>query len=112
MAAPHRGAAPHRLQVRVEGLSGVTYSDSLADGDKVEQQGDVVFDREVDRIYIGSPDSGVKVRCAVPWEPTNREGGPACRTCGSLLTMLACRQDSIVKAVARSVGTGRGLGGS
>jgi hypothetical protein len=48
--------------VVVEGLSGVTYMDSLADGAEVVQGGPVVFDREVDRIYLGAPDAAIKVR--------------------------------------------------
>lgn len=47
--------------VTVEGLDGVTYSDSLADGAKVTQAGAVKFDREVDRIYIATPDDAIKV---------------------------------------------------
>jgi D-hexose-6-phosphate mutarotase len=48
--------------VTVEGLSGVTYLDSLAGGAKVAQEGPVVFDREVDRIYLTAPDAAMKVR--------------------------------------------------
>lgn len=48
--------------VTVEGLSGVTYVDSLAGGAKVLQEGPVVFDREVDRIYLAAPDAAIKVR--------------------------------------------------
>jgi hypothetical protein len=41
--------------VRVTGLEGTTYSNSLAGGERVVQDGPVVFDREVDRIYINTP---------------------------------------------------------
>lgn len=41
--------------VRVTGLEGTTYSNSLAGGERVVQEGPVVFDREVDRIYINTP---------------------------------------------------------
>eukprot|EP00877_Chromochloris_zofingiensis_P012390 jgi/Chrzof1/7404/Cz02g22020.t1 len=44
-------------KVRVEGLDGVTYSDSLQGGQKIKQEGDVTFDREVDRIYVQAPDT-------------------------------------------------------
>jgi glucose-6-phosphate 1-epimerase len=47
--------------VTVEGLTGVTYTDSLAGGAKVVQEGPVVFDREVDRIYLAAPDAAMKV---------------------------------------------------
>lgn len=47
--------------VKVEGLSGVTYTDSLAGGQKVQQEGPVVFDKEVDRIYLAAPDSAMKI---------------------------------------------------
>lgn len=47
--------------VTVEGLSGVTYTDSLAGGARVVQEGPVVFDREVDRIYLAAPDAAMKV---------------------------------------------------
>lgn len=50
--------------VTVEGLSGVTYTDSLAGGARVVQQGPVMFDREVDRIYLAAPDAAMKVRSA------------------------------------------------
>lgn len=48
-------------KVSVEGLSGVTYTDSLAGGQQVQQQGPVVFDGEVDRIYLAAPDAAIKV---------------------------------------------------
>eukprot|EP00878_Enallax_costatus_P002464 GHUV01002644.1.p2 GENE.GHUV01002644.1~~GHUV01002644.1.p2 ORF type:complete len:282 (+),score=70.65 GHUV01002644.1:245-1090(+) len=48
-------------KVTVEGLSGTTYSDSLAGGQEVQQEGPVVFDREVDRIYLKAPDSGIRI---------------------------------------------------
>eukprot|EP00879_Flechtneria_rotunda_P008072 GHRR01008456.1.p1 GENE.GHRR01008456.1~~GHRR01008456.1.p1 ORF type:complete len:216 (+),score=86.37 GHRR01008456.1:152-799(+) len=48
-------------QVIVEGLEGVTYTDSLAGGQQVKQQGPVLFDREVDRIYLQAPDAAIKV---------------------------------------------------
>jgi glucose-6-phosphate 1-epimerase len=47
--------------VTVEGLSGVTYTDSLAGGAQVVQEGPVIFDREVDRIYLAAPDAAMKV---------------------------------------------------
>lgn len=47
--------------VAVEGLGGVTYTDSLAGGARVEQAGDVGFDREVDRIYLAAPDTGMRI---------------------------------------------------
>jgi glucose-6-phosphate 1-epimerase len=47
--------------VTVEGLSGVTYTDSLAGGSQVVQEGPVVFDKEVDRIYLEAPDAAIKV---------------------------------------------------
>lgn len=49
-------------QVTLQGLSGVTYMDSLAGGTKVVQDGPVVFEREVDRIYLAAPDAAIKVR--------------------------------------------------
>lgn len=52
--------------VAVEGLAGVTYTDSLAGGARVVQEGPVVFDREVDRIYLAAPDAAMKVRRARP----------------------------------------------
>lgn len=39
-------------QTRVEGLAGSPYLDSLDDHRKVLQEGEVLFDREVDRIYL------------------------------------------------------------
>jgi len=48
-------------QVTVQGLEGVTYTDSLAGGREVEQQGPVVFDQEVDRIYLATPQAPIKV---------------------------------------------------
>eukprot|EP00879_Flechtneria_rotunda_P025664 GHRR01027298.1.p2 GENE.GHRR01027298.1~~GHRR01027298.1.p2 ORF type:complete len:140 (+),score=53.72 GHRR01027298.1:578-997(+) len=48
-------------QVIVEGLEGVTYTDSLAGGQQVKQQGPVLFDREVDRIYLQAPDAAIKI---------------------------------------------------
>jgi glucose-6-phosphate 1-epimerase len=50
--------------VKVTGLEGVSYSDSLAGGAKATQEGPVVFDREVDRIYLGAPDAAMQVRGA------------------------------------------------
>lgn len=47
--------------VSVEGLGGVTYTDSLQGGSKVVQEGPVVFDQEVDRIYLAAPDAAMKV---------------------------------------------------
>lgn len=47
--------------VTVEGLSGVTYTDSLQGGVKVVQDGPVVFDQEVDRIYLAAPDAAMKI---------------------------------------------------
>ncbi len=38
-------------QTRVEGLAGALYLDSLDDHQAKNQQGEVIFDREVDRIY-------------------------------------------------------------
>lgn len=58
---PRRPVTLLPLQVTVEGLEGVTYSDSLAGGQRVAQQGAVVFDREVDRIYLAAPDAAMKV---------------------------------------------------
>lgn len=40
----------------VSGLAGVSFVDKLAAAAVVEQEGDVVIDREVDRIYRVSPD--------------------------------------------------------
>jgi D-hexose-6-phosphate mutarotase len=48
--------------VSVSGLDGITYTDSLQGGQSVQQSGDVIFDQEVDRIYLAVPDSGVQVR--------------------------------------------------
>jgi D-hexose-6-phosphate mutarotase len=48
--------------VAVSGLDGVTYTDSLQGGQRVQQSGDVTFDQEVDRIYLAVPESGVQVR--------------------------------------------------
>ena len=51
----------HFSQVRVEGLDGVAYTDSLQGGKRVVQEGPVVNGAEVDRIYVAAPDS-IKVR--------------------------------------------------
>lgn len=51
-------------QVVVEGLAGVTYTDSLKGAAKVVQEGQVVFDQEVDRIYLEAPDAAIKVSWA------------------------------------------------
>lgn len=48
-------AVPAIGDVQVTGLEGTTYSNSLAGGERVVQEGPVVFDREVDRIYINTP---------------------------------------------------------
>jgi D-hexose-6-phosphate mutarotase len=62
-AALHTYFAASAIEgVTVEGLSGVTYTDSLAGGARVVQEGPVVFDREVDRIYLAAPDAAMKVR--------------------------------------------------
>jgi glucose-6-phosphate 1-epimerase len=43
-------------QVRVTGLQGVTYTDSLKGGERVTEAGEaVMFDQEVDRVYLGVP---------------------------------------------------------
>lgn len=47
--------------VAVSGLDGVTYTDSLQGGQHMQQSGDVIFDQEVDRIYLAVPDSGVQI---------------------------------------------------
>ncbi|KIZ07527.1 aldose 1-epimerase [Monoraphidium neglectum] len=44
-------------KVRVEGLDGVGFTDSLQGGKPLTQEGPVVFDQEVDRVYIGTPGS-------------------------------------------------------
>ncbi|KAF6257429.1 galactose mutarotase-like protein [Scenedesmus sp. NREL 46B-D3] len=49
-------------KVAVSGLDGLTYADSLQGGQSVQQSGDVIFDQEVDRIYLAVPDSGVQIR--------------------------------------------------
>lgn len=49
-------------KVTVEGLDGVTYTDSLQGGTKITQAGPVIFDREVDRIYLAAPDAAMKVK--------------------------------------------------
>jgi D-hexose-6-phosphate mutarotase len=51
--------------VSVSGLDGITYTDSLQGGQSVQQSGDVIFDQEVDRIYLAVPDSGVQVCCTL-----------------------------------------------
>jgi glucose-6-phosphate 1-epimerase len=62
-AALHTYFAASSIEgISVEGLSGVMYMDSLAGGSKVVQEGPVVFDREVDRIYLAAPDAAIKVR--------------------------------------------------
>lgn len=62
-AALHTYFAASSIEgISVEGLSGVTYMDSLAGGSKVVQEGPVVFDKEVDRIYLAAPDAAIKVR--------------------------------------------------
>jgi len=48
-------AVPSISEVQVLGLEGTTYTDSLAGGAKVVQEGPVVFDKEVDRIYVAAP---------------------------------------------------------
>lgn len=58
-------AVPDVGALVVEGLSGTTYSDSLDNGRMVEQSGAVLFDREVDRIYLKAPDAGVVAKNAV-----------------------------------------------
>lgn len=65
--------------VAVSGLDGVTYTDSLQGGQRMQQSGDVIFDQEVDRIYLAVPDSGVQVgwklelrRCVMCWHATGR----------------------------------------
>lgn len=45
------------LQVHVEGLDGVGYTDSLQGGKPLKQEGPVAFAEEVDRIYINTPES-------------------------------------------------------
>lgn len=61
-AALHTYFAASAIEgVTVEGLSGVTYTDSLAGGARVVQEGPVVFDREVDRIYLAAPDAAMKI---------------------------------------------------
>ncbi|KAI8473961.1 MAG: galactose mutarotase-like protein [Monoraphidium minutum] len=44
-------------KVRVEGLDGVGYTDSLQGGKALTQDGPVAFAEEVDRIYLKTPDS-------------------------------------------------------
>lgn len=64
-AALHTYFAVSAIQhVCVEGLGGVTYTDSLAGGARVVQDGPVLFDREVDRIYLAAPDAAMRVRAA------------------------------------------------
>jgi D-hexose-6-phosphate mutarotase len=54
-------AVPSISEVQVLGLEGTTYTDSLAGGAEVVQEGAVLFDKEVDRIYVSAPDV-IKVR--------------------------------------------------
>lgn len=51
--------------ISIQGLEGVTYTDSLAGGARVTQEGPVIFDREVDRIYLSAPDTAMQVCDAV-----------------------------------------------
>ena len=52
---------PACAQVRVEGLDGTGYTDSLQGGKALTQDGPVVFREEVDRIYLKTPEA-IKVR--------------------------------------------------
>jgi D-hexose-6-phosphate mutarotase len=55
------------VQVHVEGLDGVGYTDSLQGGKPLTQDGPVVFREEVDRIYLKTPPTikvGRVARCA------------------------------------------------
>lgn len=56
---------PDVAALSVEGLGGTTYSDSLDGGKEVAQSGAVIFDKEVDRIYLRAPDSGIVAKNAV-----------------------------------------------
>lgn len=64
--------------VTVEGLNGVTYTDSLAGGAQVVQEGHVVFDREVDRIYLAAPDAAMKVSQRTASDEVHRAVHCAC----------------------------------
>lgn len=86
--------------VTVEGLSGVTYTDSLAGGAKVVQEGPVVFDREVDRIYLAAPDAAMKVRCQLA-----QAGGSACSSTPHSHSFVSTRNSSILGS---TVGAGAG----
>lgn len=48
-------------RVRVEGLDGARFTDSLQGGKELTQEGPVVFREEVDRVYVGTPDDGIVV---------------------------------------------------
>ncbi len=44
-------------QVRVEGVEGLTYIETLDDWKRVKQSGDLTFSGETDRIYLDTPDT-------------------------------------------------------
>jgi glucose-6-phosphate 1-epimerase len=58
-------AVPDVAELSVEGLDASTYSDSLDGGKERPQIGPVIFDQEVDRIYLNAPDSGIIAKNAV-----------------------------------------------
>lgn len=68
---------PDVASLSVEGLSGASYSDSLDAGAEKKQTGPIVFDREVDRIYLNAPDSGmVAINAVAPGARVEvRKGG-------------------------------------
>jgi hypothetical protein len=73
--------------VSVTGLDGITYTDSLQGGQSVQQSGDVIFNQEVDRIYLAVPDSGVQVwrtlvGCCNFCKPTPASALKSCRAEG------------------------------
>jgi hypothetical protein len=77
-ALRHKPLPPLRptrpTQVRVEGLGGGGYTDSLQGGKPLTQEGPIVFREEVDRIYLKTPQTIKVLRVQAGWE----RGGGVC----------------------------------
>jgi hypothetical protein len=76
--------------VSVSGLDSLTYTDSLQGGQSMQQSGDVIFDQEVDRIYLAVPDSGVQVCwCLVAGCSVGKHKTCKCDACRALGLQMA-----------------------
>lgn len=119
---------PDVAELSVEGLVATSYSDSLDNGSEKKQTGPVLFDREVDRIYLNAPDAGIVAKNAVSkgaqvevrkkgfqdavvWNPWVEKARAMADFGDDEYKGMLCIEPAVAKSGAVNVGVGEEWGG-